>query len=101
MAIVNKADADRDTIDSYLSELEGIHERQSEMLTKLHEELLEFRGSHYYFVQNEAWSGDLYPLYLELKEGWGYVRTVVNKNATKDQINHLINLCFRNIFFEE
>jgi hypothetical protein len=48
-------------------------------------------GSNY-FVQNEAWSGDLYPLYLELKEGWGYVRTVVNKNATKDQINHLINL---------
>ena len=45
MAIVNKADADRDTIDSYLEELENIHERQCEMLTMLHERLLEYRGS--------------------------------------------------------
>ena len=45
MAIANKADADRDTIDSYLDELESIHERQCEMLTTLHEKLLEFRGS--------------------------------------------------------
>ncbi|KAI2504388.1 hypothetical protein MHU86_10067 [Fragilaria crotonensis] len=45
MAIANRADADRDTIDSYLDELEGLHERQCEMLTTLHEKLLEFRGT--------------------------------------------------------
>jgi kinesin family protein 2/24 len=45
MAIANKADADRDTIDSYLDQLEGLHERQCEMLTTLHEKLLEFHGT--------------------------------------------------------
>ena len=44
-AIANKADADRDTVDSYLEELETIHERQCEMLSMLHERILEYRGS--------------------------------------------------------
>ena len=45
MATANKADADRDTIDSCLDELESIHGRQREKLTTLHEKLLEFSGS--------------------------------------------------------
>jgi hypothetical protein len=45
-----------------------------------------------YFIQDEAWSDDLYPLYVCIKEDWGYAKTVVNKNATKDQINYLINM---------
>jgi len=37
MALVNKADEDRETIDEYLGELDKIHEKQVSMLTKLHE----------------------------------------------------------------
>jgi kinesin family protein 2/24 len=45
MTLANNADADRDSIDAYLEELSGIHEKQCMMLTTLHEKLLEFRGS--------------------------------------------------------
>jgi kinesin family protein 2/24 len=45
MTLANKADADRDNVDSYLEKLENIHEKQCEMLTTLHEKLLEYRGS--------------------------------------------------------
>lgn len=48
-------------------------------------------GSNY-FIQCEESHDGLYPLYLELKEDWGYVQTVASKNATKDQINYLIKM---------
>lgn len=41
---MNKADGDRDTIDSYLRELEQIQEKQVSMITMLHEKLLEYQG---------------------------------------------------------
>jgi kinesin family member 2/24 len=43
MAIANKVDQDRDVIDSYLDELEGLHEKQCEMLSSLHEKLIVYR----------------------------------------------------------
>lgn len=48
-------------------------------------------GSNYFIQCEESYNG-LYPLYLELKEDWGYVQTVVAKTATKDQINYLIKM---------
>ena len=45
-----------------------------------------------YFIQCEESHDGLYPLYMELKEDWGYVQTVVAKTATKDQINYLIKI---------
>lgn len=44
MALVSKADGDRDTIDDYLRELELIQEKQVSMITTLHEKLLEYQG---------------------------------------------------------
>lgn len=45
-----------------------------------------------FFIQDEAWSDDLYPLYVCIKEDQGYARTVVNKKATKAQVNYLIKM---------
>jgi kinesin family member 2/24 len=52
MAIANKVDQDRDIIDTYLDELEGLHEKQCEMLSSLHEKLMEYRRARSTFEQS-------------------------------------------------
>ena len=45
MALVNKADGDRDTIDGYMDELESIQERQLSLMGSLREGLDQFNRS--------------------------------------------------------